>query len=121
MIDVKPAARTIDDIRLSDRDRLVIREAAAVLRERFPVKRIVLYGSKARGDDDRDSDVDLLVLMDHDMNMTERGEVISAIYPVQMKHMVMLSPLIIGEDEWENGVYQVLPIHDEIDRDGVLV
>jgi len=113
--------KTVDEIPLADRDRTVIHQAAEILRRQFPVRQILLYGSKARGDDDAESDIDLLVLMDHPMDLSERGEVIGALYPLQREHGVMLSPLILSEEEWINGVYQVLPIREEIDQEGVIV
>lgn len=46
----------------------------AILRE-FPgrIERIVLYGSKARGDWNQDSDVDLLLLLKGDWRDVQRG------------------------------------------------
>jgi uncharacterized protein len=40
-----------------------IREMAALIVEHFQPERVILFGSQARGDTDRDSDVDLLIVM----------------------------------------------------------
>ena len=47
---------------LAGKDQKTIEEMAAVLPFRWPVDALVLYGSKARGDDTSESDIDLLVL-----------------------------------------------------------
>jgi len=47
---------------LSQVDRQTIKEIAAALTAAWSVDSIILYGSKARGDDTPESDIDLLVL-----------------------------------------------------------
>jgi len=49
--------RTLDDLALKDNEREAIREATRMLKEKFPVKEVILFGSKARGDDDPESDI----------------------------------------------------------------
>jgi len=111
--------KRFDDIDLSERDRLAIAAAAAVLRERFPVDRVVLFGSKARGEADHESDIDLLVLTTRSMTWEEQSRITEALYPLQLEHDVIFSPMIVSVDEWSTGLYHVLPIRKEVDRDGV--
>src|SRR5713226_3178953 len=54
--------KTLTDVSLKPKDRRAIEAAARLLRDRFPVERIVLYGSKATGADVEESDIDLLLL-----------------------------------------------------------
>jgi predicted nucleotidyltransferase len=51
--------KTLEQIPLLEKDRQAIGEAAAILRRRFPISQLVLFGSKARGDDGAESDIDL--------------------------------------------------------------
>lgn len=111
--------KTIEDIRLSPRDLIAIREAADLLRRRFPVERIILFGSKARGDDDGESDIDLLVLTSRPLSRAQRHAVTDQLFPVQLRHDVVLSVLILPTSEWTGGIVSVLPIHDEILEHGV--
>jgi len=110
---------TLPEIRLKKKDRDAIREAARVLSDRFPVERIVLYGSKARGTDDPESDVDLLVLTARELAWKERNALTDVLFDVQLAHGVVISVLVVPTREWEEGLCSVLPIHDEIDREGV--
>jgi predicted nucleotidyltransferase len=111
--------RTLADIQLADRDREAIERAAAVLRGQFPVERIILYGSKARGDDDAESDIDLLVLTSRPVGHAEKSHLIRAPYPVELDLGVVLTPLVVSSEEWDHGLYQVLPLHHEVATDGV--
>jgi len=111
--------KTLDQVTLKDNDRRAIRSAASLLREGFPVERVVLFGSKVRGDDDYESDIDLLVLTSHKLTCQERDEITSALFDLQLELEVVISTLIVSTEEWEHGLYQVLPIRREIEREGV--
>lgn len=111
--------KTLEDIRLKPRDRDAIMAACSLLRARFPVSSITLFGSKARGDDDEESDIDLLILTSIKLTWSERWAITEALYPIQLAHDVVISTLVITEDEWDNGVHQVLPIRAEIQEQGV--
>lgn len=80
--------------------------------------RILLFGSKAVGRDDPESDIDLLVLTSRGLSWRERDAVTDALFDVEMEHQVVLSTLVLSEADWDHGQYQVLPIHDEIARHG---
>ena len=111
--------RGLRDINLADNERRAIEAASSLLRARFPVKQVVLFGSKARGESEQESDIDLLVLTTRPLAWREQCLIIDALYPLQLEHGVLFSPLIVAADDWTAGLYQVLPIRREIDRDGV--
>ncbi|MBI3935961.1 MAG: nucleotidyltransferase domain-containing protein [Betaproteobacteria bacterium] len=113
--------RTLAQISLDERDRAAIAEAIRLLRSRFPVERVMLYGSKARGTDDAESDIDLLVLTSRELEWKERGAITDALFDIEMAHGVVISPLKVPAAEWERGRFAVLSIHDLIEESAVLV
>ena len=54
--------KTLDAIALSTRDRQAIERACQVIRQRVAAASIILFGSKARGEDSAESDIDLLIV-----------------------------------------------------------
>jgi len=104
---------------LAAHDRAAVLEAARVLADHLPVERVVLFGSKARGDDRADSDIDLLILTARPLDVVEGFRVTDLLQPIQHRHHCIISPLRLSADEWYHGVYQVLGIRHEIDRDGI--
>ena len=80
---------------------------------------MVLFGSKARGNDDRESDIDLLVLTRRPLGAAEHDEVVNSLFDLQLKWNVVISVLIASEEQWEAGYYRILPIRCEIERDGI--
>lgn len=112
---------TLNTIPLSKRERRALAAAVAALKERFPVEQVLLFGSKARGEGDTESDLDLLVLTSREAAWTERRAIVGTLFDVELAHDVVLSPLIVSGRSWRDGINRVLPIHGEIARDGVSV
>lgn len=69
-----------------------------------PESQIILYGSEARGDAQPDSDIDLLVLLDGDTNLTPEREleIIRPLYELEMESGVIISPMIMLRKAWES-------------------
>lgn len=115
----RAGVRTLDEVPLTANERQAIEAAAATLRARFPVTDIVLYGSKARGDSDPESDIDLLVLTSRPLDEEEQSGMWSHLHEISMRFGVLLSPLTVDARSWREGVHSVLPIHAEVEREGV--
>ena len=110
--------RALEDLQLSSVEREAIEAAARLVREHFPVVGVVLFGSKARGSDDHESDIDLLLLTSRPLDWRERGALTDRLFDVELDYGVVISTLILPAEEWDHGPYTVLPIHREIERDG---
>ncbi len=111
--------KTIAQLSLKANDRKAIEAAKKLLAQKYPVELIVLYGSKATGTDDAESDIDLLVLTKRELAWRERQAITDALYDIQLAYSVVISTLVVSKHEWSEGRYSVLPIHDEIERYGV--
>ena len=112
--------RHLDQVNLKARERDAIRQATALLKSQFDIARIILFGSKARGDDRLDSDIDLLVLTNTPASQAEKAEIVGALFDLELELNVVLSVMVVGIDEWERGSLQALPIHARIQEEGVL-
>jgi uncharacterized protein len=113
--------RTIEQAGLDSREHAAISAAARLLRERFAALEVVLFGSRARGEGDAESDLDLLVVTARPLDWRERQALVDALFDIELEHDVVLSPLVVARDAWQRGPYTVLPIRWEIERDGVTV
>ncbi len=111
--------RASEELQLKENEAAAIREATRILKTRFPVKEVILFGSKARGDSDRESDIDLLLLTEKPLHWKERHTIVDALFEVEMKHDVVISIIVNTLQDWNEGICTALPIHDEITREGV--
>ncbi len=104
---------------LADVDRRTIEDIAAAFTAGWPVESIILYGSKARGDDTPESDIDLLVLTSRPLTAEEIGRMRAVARQVGLRLGTWPELYIRTSDEWWHGVYQAAPIRKEIDAEGV--
>jgi hypothetical protein len=104
---------------LADADRQTIDEIAVELTAGWPVDSIVLYGSKARGDDTPESDIDLLVLTGRPLSPDETSGMRMAARRIGLRLGTWPELFIRTSDEWWQGVYQAAPIRKEIDAEGI--
>jgi uncharacterized protein len=113
--------KSIDTITLTLNQREAISEIKQRLREKFDIKAFVLYGSVARGEADAESDADLLVVTSGPLTRFERHEITNVVFEVNLRYDTTFSTLVLDSKTWETGLISVLPIRDEIIRDGIPV
>jgi predicted nucleotidyltransferase len=79
-----------------------------------------VYGSKARGDDDEFSDLDVFIEVSTLDSRT--NDVISEIaWEVGLENSMVISPLVFSVDETENSALRASPILLNIKEEGVRV
>jgi predicted nucleotidyltransferase len=105
---------------LADEDRRTIDDIATAILE-WPVDTLVLYGSKARGDDTPDSDIDLLVLTSRPLTHDELSRLRAATRTIGLRHGTWPELYVRESNEWWHGVYQAAPIRKEIDAEGITI
>ena len=86
------------------------------------LKAVILYGSYDRGDYTKDSDIDILILVD----MTEeelsgsREGLVGLTYDFNESHDLKIMPEVIGEKQFAYWL-SVYPFYQNIKRDGVSI
>ena len=110
--------RKVEGIKLADKERVSILEAAQTLKSELPVTRVILFGSKARGKGDPDSDIDLLVLTRGPVTRALRQAVSDKLAEINLQNDVLLTSVVVSEEQWSNGLIRYMLIHSEVERDG---
>lgn len=95
----------------------------AELERRFGgrVRAVTLFGSRARGDAEPDSDVDVLVVIDG-LTEDERGAAVDLAFDVRRAEGggPLLSPLVWSEAQWLARLHAERRIAIDIARDGIV-
>jgi predicted nucleotidyltransferase len=84
-----------------------------------PDAEIVLYGSRARGDADADSDWDLLVLVDGPVDAAREQAIRHRLYELEWDADEVLCSVICSRQDWNSPLYRAMPFHQNVDRDGI--
>lgn len=84
-----------------------------------PKSEVYPYGSRARGISKKQSDWDILILL----NITRitfdfEKRIIDALYDIEIETGEVISPLIYTKKDWDNK-YFFTPIYENINRDGI--
>jgi len=81
----------------------VLEKFKKLVAERVPLQSMILFGSHARGDSERYSDVDVLVILDDTASEKDREAVSNCAWEVGFEKGIILIPVVFTRDEWERG------------------
>ena len=86
------------------------------------IKKIILYGSYARGDYKDNSDIDIMILTDMtDKEIVEYSEKIwDFAYDIELENDVLISPTIKNIDKF-NYWLEALPFYMNVQKEGVIL
>lgn len=100
----------------------IIKEFAKQVRELLGdrVKKIILYGSYARGDYNRNSDIDIMILTDLNFEEIEkcRDEISDIAFNMELEKGIVISPVIKNIDRY-NARIDIIPFFMNIEKEGV--
>jgi len=113
--------RSFEGTPLGKRERKAIEDAVRMLKSQYGVEKVILFGSKARGDSDEYSDIDLLIVGSGPFHWKEEKAMVEALFDIGMEYDVIFSPLFASNEEWEGGLFTEFPIYQEIVTDGAIV
>ena len=113
--------KTLEKTSLQQNEREAIETAVDKLKRAFPVDKLVLFGSKARGDSDKHSDIDLLIITLHTLHWKEEKTIRDLLFEIGLIHDVIFSLLFVTKSEWEGGMFGQFPIYQDIMREGAVV
>ena len=82
---------------------------------------VILYGSRARGDNKRDSDWDVMILLnrnnvDKKVEQTFRHHLLD----LELEIGVPISVFVYSKSDWE-GKYSITPLFRSIKKEGILI
>lgn len=107
---------------LSVSEKHIVEEFKRQVEQRFPGEliRVVLFGSKVRGDATRESDVDVLVVI-HSEGWRLGDEIRSLGYALELEHGVVLSIQVMSERHYEELRLFGSQFFKAVEREGVSV
>ena len=80
---------------------------------------VVLYGSRARGDATDESDYDLLIISDSHVTIEAEDRFRRALYDIQLETASVITVLMVNRDQWDAPLSRAMPLHQNIERDGI--
>lgn len=84
-----------------------------------PSATVILYGSHARGQNNKNSDIDVLILVDSDrISYSDEQRIKYPLYDLEFETGKIISPLIFSRNDWETR-HAITPFYHNVQKDGV--
>ena len=104
-------------IMLTANESLAIAELKTKTAEKYNLESMILFGSKARGDDDKWSDIDLLVILRQKVNTAIEEQICNLAYGLELVYDVVFGIIVFDKDYWD-GIGRYISLRSCVERDG---
>lgn len=100
-------------------DKNIVERIKKRISKKNPEAEIILFGSHARGQAHRDSDWDILILLDNPIvNRMIEKEYREEIFEVELETGEAISTLVLSKQDWMNKHY-FTPLFKNIQKEGI--
>lgn len=87
--------------------------------ETAPGATVILYGSFARGDNNANSDLDILILLDKkQITRDDEKKVKYPLYDIEFETGQIISPIVLSRNDWETR-HRITPFYENVLKEGV--
>lgn len=100
-------------------DKQLIKKVKDAIKQIEPTAEIILYGSRARRDAKIDSDWDFLILVDGLVDAARTDRIRHSLYKIEWETDQIISSIVRNRHDWNGPKYVFLPLHREIEREGI--
>jgi predicted nucleotidyltransferase len=99
----------------------ILKEIKRIVLEKEPTAKIYLYGSRARGSAGKESDWDLLILLNKKIITPEIERSITyPLYDLEFDTGEIISPMVYSELEWKTK-YSITPFYRNVMQEGKMI
>ncbi len=97
----------------------ITQKIKARIRDKNPNADIVLYGSHARGQSNKDSDWDILILLNQpNVNRLIEKEYRDELFDIELEIGEPISTFVFSKSDWEQK-YLMTPLYQNIKKEGI--
>ena len=108
---------------LTDTEKRAVEELSSILRKTYgkEIKEIRLFGSKARGDFEKYSDIDIFVVFDREVDWKFEEEIDVLLYQIEIKYGVFFNLILYSSEQLKDSKIQALPLINNIRKEGIAI
>jgi predicted nucleotidyltransferase len=99
---------------------IVLSRIKNLVREVDPTAHVILYGSRARGDEHQESDWDLLILVDSKSDLDYERVFRHRLYEIELDLGEAFSVSVYNKNEWRLN-HWMTPLYQNISKEGLRI
>jgi uncharacterized protein len=100
-------------------EKIVLDRFKSLLSDHVGLHRLILFGSRARGDADPDSDLDVLVVLDSQTTDSGRDLVSDCAWEAGFDYGLVVVPIVFAKQEWEEGPERYSLLSQAVQAEGI--
>lgn len=104
---------------LNSNEKSAIEEFINKISRSYNIRKVVLFGSKAKGDFNTYSDIDLLIITQEEINNNDRWKLSDISSDININYEVALNCVYCHENKWKSNDIVNQQLKSNIERDGV--
>jgi predicted nucleotidyltransferase len=104
---------------MTEHNRALLYRIREAIHDVEPAARVILYGSRARGDAQPHSDWDILVLLDGPVEPHRTAAIRHRIFHLELEADIIVSAIALSNEAWDSPLSRAMPFHVNVVREGV--
>ncbi len=84
-----------------------------------PDAKIILYGSRSRGDSQPESDWDFLILVNGMLDDRRIDRIRHRLYEIEWESGEVISSIVRNYSEWNSNLYRSMPFYQRVEQEGI--
>ena len=106
---------------MTDIEKGILDKFKALLSKRVSINKMILFGSRARGDADQHSDMDIAVILNEPVEEKDIDYVSDCAWEAGFEYGIVVVPVVFTREEWENSPERSSLLVQAAEMDGVAV
>lgn len=104
---------------MNNNEKIVLDKFKTLLSAHIGLHKLILFGSRARGDADPDSDLDVLVVLDNRPTDREQSIVSDCAWEAGFESGIVVVPVIFARRDWEEGPERYSLLAQAVQTEGI--
>ena len=106
---------------MNEVEKSVLDRFKTLVLKRVGLHKLILFGSRAKGNADPYSDMDLVAIIDGPSDQGIRDYISHCAWEAGFPHGIVVVPVVFTKDEWENGPERHSLLVQAVKTDGIAV
>ena len=114
--------KKLEDIKkISKSEKAILEKCRKEISNIEPKADVILFGSRARGDAEPESDYDIIIFTDHEATLKREDTFRCQLYPIELETGAVITVMLVTKKDWDSPLQKAMPLYQNIRRDGLFL